>query len=60
MKKNKGFALFGTLVFLTIATVLVHSMAINHLSTLKVRKKKLKIIQEKVEVFNKKVRNERK
>jgi hypothetical protein len=56
MKKNKGFTLVGTLLFLTMAIVMINLMTANQMSSLKYRKKRLQIIHQKIADFNMKVK----
>jgi hypothetical protein len=52
MKKEKGFTLVATIIFLGIGVIFLNIMFAGQMSTLKYRKKRLQHIHKKIEVFN--------
>ena len=62
-KPDKGFTIVGVIIFLTLASTLLHMTAASQLSALEYRGKRIEIIDKKAAAFNQlalEVRNERK
>jgi hypothetical protein len=52
MKKEKGFTLVATVIFLGVGVIFLNIMFAGQMSTLKYRKKRLQHVHKKVEAFN--------
>ena len=57
--KNRGFALVGMLVFVMISIVIAQVMVSSQISAINLHKKKFKLIDQKVDEFNLRVKSER-